>query len=163
MQPQIEPEVIANIQQVIETGKPLLDQELTVSKLTMLGMKRQHLLTSYYRVRSADGVALGVGAVMVDITRIKQAQEALRESKQRYRVTLASIGDAVIATDRQGQVTFINRIAEDLTGWQQPEVLGKPLEDVFKIVNEQSRATVENPGSKSYAKGESSGWRTTLS
>ena len=148
VQPQIEPEVIANIQQVIETGKPLLDQELTVSKLTMLGMKQQHLLTSYYRVRSADGVALGVGAVMVDITRIKQAQEALRESKQRYQVTLASIGDAVIATDRQGQVTFINRIAEDLTGWQQPDVLGKPLEEVFKIVNEQSRATVENPAVK---------------
>ena len=148
VQPQIEPEVIANIEQVIETGKPLLDQELTVSKLTMLGMKQQHLLTSYYRVRSADGVALGVGAVMVDITRIKQAQEALRESKQRYQVTLASIGDAVIATDRQGQVTFINRIAEDLTGWQQPDVLGKPLEEVFKIVNEQSRATVENPAVK---------------
>ena len=148
VQPQMEPELIASIQQVIETGKPLLDQELTVSKLTMLGMKEQHLLTSYYRVRSAEGEALGVGAVMVDITRIKQAQEALRESKRRYQVTLASIGDAVIATDSQGQVTFINQIAEDLTGWQQPDVLGKPLEDIFKIVNEQSRATVENPAVK---------------
>jgi len=63
-------------------------------------------------------------------------------------VTLRSIGDGVITTDLEGRVTLLNRVAEDLTGWRQPEALGRALNDVFHIVNEHTRAVCENPVEK---------------
>src|SRR5688572_30319917 len=62
-----------------------------------------------------------------------------------YRVTLDSIGDAVIATDTEGRVTFLNPVAESLTGWTQNEAAGVTLEQVFKIINHGTRQTVESP------------------
>ena len=62
-----------------------------------------------------------------------------------WRVALASIGDAVIMTDRDGRVTFLNPVAASLTGWTQAEASGLPLESVFRIVNQVSRAPVESP------------------
>ena len=61
------------------------------------------------------------------------------------RATLARIGDAVIATDTEGRVTFLNPVAETLTGWTQDEALGVPVENVFKIVREGTRKMVESP------------------
>src|SRR5437773_9966253 len=58
-----------------------------------------------------------------------------REQRDQYRVTLASISDAVIATDAQGRVTFMNHVAESLTGWSYEQASGQPLDEVFKIVN----------------------------
>ncbi len=63
-------------------------------------------------------------------------------------MTLASIGDAVIATDTRGQVTFINGVAEALTGWTQEDAERQPLQDVFTILNEQTRQPIENPVEK---------------
>ncbi len=62
--------------------------------------------------------------------------------------TLRSIGDAVIATDSAGRVIFMNGVAERLTGWSQDESVGRPLEEVFRIFNEDTRKVVENPVSK---------------
>ena len=62
--------------------------------------------------------------------------------------TLASIGDAVIATDSIAKITFLNPVAEQLTGWKQADAAGQPLDRVFNIVNERTRATVENPAAK---------------
>ncbi len=73
------------------------------------------------------------------------AEETLRKQSEWLRVTLASIGDAVISTDAEGRVTFMNGVAESLTGWAQAEGLGRPLPEVFQIVNEQTRQPVENP------------------
>lgn len=75
----------------------------------------------------------------------KQVAEALQEQQEWLRVTLSSIGDAVITIDTKGCVTFLNPIAQSLTGWTQKGAAGIPLEDVFKIVNEETRQTVENP------------------
>src|SRR5262249_36648109 len=69
-------------------------------------------------------------------------------SHEWWRVTLASIGDGVIATDAHGNVTFLNPAAEALTGWTQKEADGLPLEAVFVIINEISRKTVTNPVAK---------------
>lgn len=74
-----------------------------------------------------------------------QAQEALAQERERYAITLASIGDAVIATDIKGRITFMNSVAQDLTGWNQAEATGHELSQVFKIINEESRQPVENP------------------
>src|SRR6266511_1849195 len=80
-----------------------------------------------------------------DITNIKQAEAALDAERERLRVTIASIGDAVIATDRQGQVTFMNSVAESLTGWPQSEAIEQHLDNVCTIANEQTREPVESP------------------
>lgn len=79
--------------------------------------------------------------------------EALHEQRQWLRVTLASIGDGVITTDSGGGVTFLNPVAESLTGWTQEEAAGVLLETVFKIVNEESRRTVENPAVRALSDG----------
>jgi len=74
-----------------------------------------------------------------------QAEEARRQTEERYRVTLMSVGDGVIATDAEGRVELLNPVAEALTGWTQDEARGKPLEEVFRIISEETRQTVENP------------------
>ena len=61
------------------------------------------------------------------------------------RVTLASIGDAVITTDINGGITFLNPVAQSLTGWTLEEAAGQPLDRVFRIINEESRQPVESP------------------
>jgi PAS domain S-box-containing protein len=76
------------------------------------------------------------------------AEQKLRASERRFAATLSSIGDAVIATDAQGRVTFMNPVAEALTGWPRQEAAGRPLPDVFCIVNEDTREIVEDPGAK---------------
>ena len=73
------------------------------------------------------------------------AASALFEQKELFRTTLASIGDAVISTDRGARVTFLNPVAEALTGWKSSEAAGEPLASVFEIVNEETRAPVQNP------------------
>jgi len=71
--------------------------------------------------------------------------ETLFEEKERAQVMLNSIGDAVISTDVDGKVTYLNLVAEQLTGWPRAHALGHPLEDVFRIIDAESRATVPNP------------------
>jgi PAS domain S-box-containing protein len=75
----------------------------------------------------------------------QRAEEELVRTKEWLRVTLASIGDAVITTDTEGRITSVNPVAELLTGWAQQDAQGEPLERVFQIVNEESRRPVENP------------------
>jgi diguanylate cyclase (GGDEF)-like protein/PAS domain S-box-containing protein len=71
--------------------------------------------------------------------------EALFNEQERAQVTLNSIGDAVISTDIDGQVTYLNVVAERLTGWPSPEAIGRPLEEVFRIIYSDTRAIVPNP------------------
>jgi PAS domain S-box-containing protein len=81
------------------------------------------------------------------------AEIALRESEQRWATTLASIGDAIIATDLSGKIMFMNKVAEELTGWTWIEASSKTLKEVFNIVNERTRLEVENPVHKVLDKG----------
>jgi PAS domain S-box-containing protein len=77
--------------------------------------------------------------------RSEENAAALNESRKLLSTTLGSIGDAVIATDTQRCITFMNAVAESLTGWTRGEARGKPVEEVFVIVNETSRQMVESP------------------
>ncbi len=95
--------------------------------------------------RDASGNIIGIIGFAVDITERKEAEDALRKSEQRWQTTVSSIGDAVITTDLDGKVTFLNRIAEGLTGWFLAEASGRPLDEVFCIVNAHTRGKVESP------------------
>jgi PAS domain S-box-containing protein len=75
----------------------------------------------------------------------QRAEGALAQQSEWLRTTLASIGDAVICTDAEGRVTFLNGVGENLTGWSQADALGRPLPEVFQIINEATRQPVENP------------------
>jgi PAS domain S-box-containing protein len=83
----------------------------------------------------------------------KDFDDASHEQREWLRVTLSSIGDAVITTDTSGNVTFLNPVAESLIGWSLNEALGVPLDAVFKIVNEETRQTVENPATRALREG----------
>ncbi|MBS7623504.1 PAS domain S-box protein, partial [Candidatus Bathyarchaeota archaeon] len=80
-----------------------------------------------------------------DVTERKLAERALQESEDRLRITLQSIGDAVISTDSHGTVQMMNSVAADLTGWTEDKALGRPIQEVFHIMNEETRQPVENP------------------
>jgi PAS domain S-box-containing protein len=104
--------------------------------------------------------AVGVVAYLFTTTLIIAIGEAARRAHARasergevLRVTLASIGDAVITTDVQGNVTYLNVVAESLTGWTLAEARGRPLGDVFGIVNEETRRPVENPAARALREG----------
>ncbi len=88
-----------------------------------------------------------------NITERKKAREELAREKERLAVTLASIGDGVITTDVRGRVTLLNGVAEKLTGWSSFEAAGRPLEEVFVIINEETRQTCENPAIRVMATG----------
>ncbi len=116
-------------------------------------------------LRDEAGTLRGFGKVTRDVTERREAEETARrllqeeaarraaeesaqeasQQREQLRVTLSSIGDAVIVTDADGEVTFLNPVASRLTGWRLQEAVGQPLERVFPIVNEQSRRAVENP------------------
>jgi diguanylate cyclase (GGDEF)-like protein/PAS domain S-box-containing protein len=79
-----------------------------------------------------------------DITARKRAEEALIEAKELIEVTLHSIGDAVITTDPEGVVRYLNPVAEKLTGWRAQEAQGQSLHTVFRIIREEDREPVSN-------------------
>ncbi|MCX5811560.1 MAG: PAS domain S-box protein [Proteobacteria bacterium] len=83
-----------------------------------------------------------------DITERKQAAKALSEEKERLAITLQSIVDGVISTDTEGKIMFINKVAEDLTGWSQEEAVGRKLHEVLHVVNEKTGERMENPAEK---------------
>ncbi|MGZ8225224.1 MAG: EAL domain-containing protein [Methylococcaceae bacterium] len=84
-------------------------------------------------------------SVMVDVTERNRLAFALESEKERAQVTLHSIGDAVITTDKKCIVDYLNPIAEQMTGWTLAEAQGKPLEDVFRIINETTRKPAVAP------------------
>ena len=115
-----------------------------------------------FRIISADGAIRNVSAVgrvvldehanvsrvlgiAQDITERKEAEEALFAEKERAQVTLNCIGEAVICTDIWGNITFLNLVAEKMTGWSRQEAGGRPMAEVFRILDAASRETISNP------------------
>ena len=118
-------------------GYPLLVDGRLVGVMAMFARHELTGATLEAMASVADEIAVGIER--------KSAQGRLDEQREWLSVTLASIGDAVIATDDRGRVTFLNGVAQELTGWAQADAVGRPLEAVFVILHEQTRQPVENP------------------
>ena len=82
------------------------------------------------------------------LNRIEMEQYKVRENEEKLYAILTSVGDGVIAVDRNGNVDFMNPIAQQLTGWCQEEAFGKSFETVFQIINEYTREMTESPVQK---------------
>jgi diguanylate cyclase (GGDEF)-like protein/PAS domain S-box-containing protein len=96
-------------------------------------------------VLDEHGNVARVIGVNMDVSERKLAADALFAEKERAQVTLNSIGDAVICTDISGNVTFLNLVAEKMTGWPQQDATGRPMVEVFQILDGSTRATLPNP------------------
>ncbi len=92
-------------------------------------------------------------ALRLSQSRSEDAEKQARQQAEMLRISFASIGDAVITTDAFGDVTYLNPVAESLTGWTQADARGKPLNVVFNIVNEKTRESVENPAFRALREG----------
>ena len=92
----------------------------------------------------ADDIAYALHALEIE-EKHKQAVEKLKKNEALFRTTLYSIGDAVITTDKGGMIQQMNPVAEQLTGWTESEAKNRPLNKVFKIVNEYTHKKIENP------------------
>ena len=110
--------------------------------------KRIYASISISPMRDARGQVIGGSKIARDVTAEYEAQAQVAEQRERLRVTLASIGDAVIATDAAGAVSYLNPVAEQLTGWTSEQAAGRPLDDVFRIINEETRQLVQSPVAK---------------
>jgi PAS domain S-box-containing protein len=119
--------------------------------VVLVGMPELVGLLGYF---ATSGVIMLFGEQMRRARR--QAETSAADAAQQrewFRTTLASIGDAVIATDTQGRVTFLNGVAEALTGWKMADAAGQPLDLIFRIHNEQSREPAENPAARALREG----------
>jgi diguanylate cyclase (GGDEF)-like protein/PAS domain S-box-containing protein len=92
-----------------------------------------------------DGNVVAHEGTITDITERKIAETRVFEEKERAQVTLQSIGDGVITTDAEGRVDYINPVAQELAGLEIRNARGKPIDKIMTIINEHTRASVENP------------------
>src|SRR5258708_20975267 len=96
-------------------------------------------------VREAHGRVTGYEGTLTDITERKKAETAIFQAKERAQVTLQSIGDAVITTDSEGRIDYMNPVAESLTGWENREAQAQLIGDVLTVVDETTREASESP------------------
>src|SRR2546427_1354163 len=150
------------------SGKQAMDQiravvaEMTNEEEDLLRLRTQKANESVKRtsrtilagtVVSISLLVLCFGLLNRELSERKRAQEALSKSEKWFSTTLSSIGDAVIAAGMNGAVTFLNPVAQSLTGWTLEEAQGKSMDLVFDIVNKESRRPVENPVKKVFREG----------
>lgn len=100
--------------------------------------------TNASKVINKHGETLGYILIIRDVTERNKINRTLINEKERIQVTLESIGDGVITTNIKGEVTYLNPVAEQLTGWNRSDAINMPLENIFNIVNEHTRHPVSN-------------------
>jgi len=114
------------------------------------GLRTQRIQAAHQRwtlmVTSCLGMGLGFGIFLALFTRyhVEKLGTKLLQSEERWTATLGSIGEAVIATDSEGRITFLNPVAAALTGWQPEEAVNQPIGNVLKLINEKSGMTADN-------------------
>ena len=140
-------------------GRPIAAEEWPMARCLLLGAivepEETHierfdgthavLLVGCAPILTSSGEIAGAVSLFADITPWKRTEEALRLHAERYLTTLRSIGDAVVATDAEGRVTFMNPIAAALTGWGFSQAQGQPLDAVLRIIDQRTRQPVQSP------------------
>lgn len=96
-------------------------------------------------LRYDDGEIFGLLGVYEDITERKEAEYALFLEKERLKITLHSIGEGVIATDKDSKIVLINKNAEKLTGWAKNDAIGSYVGNVFSIISDRNKKPINNP------------------
>ena len=134
------------------TGETFFYEKLLVPLPTKDGIHDFYLNYSFNPIFE-NGKIAGLFGPLHDVTGEVTAARQLQDSEARSRRILDSIGDAVIVTDANSCITRMNPVAEALTGWTFEDAQNKPLSDVFRIVNEESRLPVENPAEKVKSRG----------
>ncbi len=146
---------VAGVQAEISSGEAKRQMDAVRAVIAQMQAEERHLLdfhtkathSAYKAVAIAIWVAaaLAIGLLIsITVLTLRDA-ERLRLVQEELATTLRSVGDAVISTDAAGVVRFMNAVAEQLTGWTNATARGRPLEDVFDVINEQTRAPVEAP------------------
>ena len=138
-------EFLSRIEEIYRTSPP--------ESYDMLELSNGRVFERFSRIRFVEEKNAGRVWSFRDITDARAAERSLREQSEWLRVTLASIGDAVISTDTEGRVVFLNGVAQALTGWNQQEAEGRPLTEIFRIINEETRRPVADPASRALADG----------
>ncbi|HHY39842.1 MAG TPA: PAS domain S-box protein [Syntrophaceticus sp.] len=87
-------------------------------------------------------------SIIIDVSDREKYKEELYREKEMFKTTLHSIGDGVVTTDEKGRIVVFNQVAEEITGWKEQEVKGKPFSEIFKLLNEESGEPVEDPVAK---------------
>ncbi len=136
--------MIANLTQVKQT-KQIISKESPVYDVKGNELWFQATIVPLF---DDQGEVEHIMVVSVATTERKRAEQQLAEEKERLAVTLQSIGDGVITTDTGGNVLLMNPIAEALTGWELRDASGRPLSEIFQIVNANTSEPVENPVAK---------------
>lgn len=143
---------------IVRSGRG--DQEMHRIRILSGDLIRGDLIRSGRRSQSVEARAssLGLAAtsgsaaicvfLLAALVRMSRHQRQEQEARDLLEATLSSIGDGVISTDSRGLVTFLNPVAEHLTGWPLKEACRRPVEDVFPVVNHFTREPVENPVAK---------------
>ena len=135
------------LEKAFATGETFFYEKLPVPLPTESGIRNFYLNYSFNPIYEGNRIA-GLFGPLQDVTGEVIATRKLEESEARATRILQSIGDAVIVTDSDGCITRMNPIAEALTGWSLDEAVGQPLTNVFRIISEETRQTVESPVEK---------------
>jgi diguanylate cyclase len=137
------------------------DDRPALAQTVALALARQRTLEAAFRIVRSDGTrhmrvaaritrddhgqALALVGVSWDVTAMQELSAQLAQQHELMRVTLQSIGDAVITTDAAGRVSWLNPVAERMTGWSSAQAQGRPMPEVFCIIHEQTREAVRDP------------------
>jgi PAS domain S-box-containing protein len=133
-----------------EDRKTVVNTLLTGGNLTdaeyHFRIKSGEIITGLF---SAEMITASDGKLIVssinNITKRKLLEQQLMQEKMRIEATLQSSGDGIITTDVEARITLLNRVAQQLTGWTQEEAIGKPISEIFNVIDERTRKPILNP------------------
>ena len=154
----VETDMGRNVMQEIRAKSTVIrdDAERGVGEYTALAEASDRRLRAVSTIGSLLLLAFIILSAVTIFRSLAHRERLYREAAataERFHVTLRSIGDAVIATGVDKKITFINAVAQELSGWTEAEALGQPISQVFRVVNETTRDPVENPLDQAIATG----------